>query len=173
MKPTTKIYFRTFIVSALIFGALMTAYQFVAEGRVVWYQQLFQSTFFGLFMTLLSALSVKRVIKKHGIENPTIDDFKVNQIITIDSPLSSEQVLELINKNEDTKGWTLKFDTEKNLSGKTDVNWKSWGEKIALKFTDGKITIESRPVVPTTLFDGGKNLGNVMTLKGIIVNATS
>jgi hypothetical protein len=173
MSVTTKMYIRTFILSALFFGIMMSVFEHIESGEVRWVKQVISAILFGLFMSFWSTLSAKRTMKLKGIDNPKEDDFKVVQTASIDSSLGAKQVLDLINTDVDTKAWKVKLDDENNIKGRTDLSWKSWGEKICLKFQNGTIKIESKPLIPTTLVDGGKNLSNVLTLKRIIVNATS
>lgn len=172
MSVITKMFIRTFFASALFFGALMSIFEYMEAGEIRWVKQIISAVLFGLFMSIWSTISAKRTMKLKGIDNPKEDDFKVVQTSSIDSSLAAEQVLDLINTDVETKAWKVELDDQNNIKGKTDLSWKSWGEKISLKFDNGTIKIESKPMIPTTLVDGGKNLSNVLTLKRIIVSAT-
>lgn len=173
MSTLTKTYIRTFITAALFFGGFMALFEFLEDGEIRWIKHIIGGVLFGLFMSFWNTWSAKRVLKEKGVVNPTEDDFRVGQATVIDSSLTSEQVLDLIKNDSETKDWKVETDGQTNLKGKTGLSWKSWGEKFSLKFQGNQISIESRPLIPTTILDGGKNLGNVQTLKRIIVSATS
>jgi hypothetical protein len=47
------------------------------------------------------------------------------------------------------------------VTGKTERTWQSWGERVSIDIAgDGEITIKSKSVVITTLFDYDRNLEN-------------
>ncbi|MBU9724220.1 MULTISPECIES: hypothetical protein [Bacillaceae] len=61
-------------------------------------------------------------------------------------------------------------DLEKGIiQAKTKMGMRSWGDKITFhlrKISDKEVTVfvQSKPIVPTTLIDYGKNLSNIKTI---------
>lgn len=167
MKRITKIYLKLFLSYGLIFGILMSLWDYIDEGEINLLKTAFMIIFFGGFMSWTSVKSMKKSKKKFVGEELTEQDFKVSQSEIISKKKSIKEIYDLLKSNELTKNWKLKMD-ELKITGKTKVSWAFWGERIIINDLNDKIKIESKPILGTVLFDNGANKENVSFLKGLI-----
>ena len=59
--------------------------------------------------------------------------------------------------------WSVRQETHDGIIGSTNMNIRSWGEKIVITFQpDNSISVTSKCALPTQCFDWGKNKANVM-----------
>ena len=60
---------------------------------------------------------------------------------------------------------TAEDEASGRIEGKLSVNWRSWGENLSVEVSgvdnDALVRVTSASRLPTTLFDYGKNAGNV------------
>jgi hypothetical protein len=163
-----NIYKRLFLATVIPFGIIMGICLMFQYGFLGFVAGLFGGIFYGGFMSLilgsLHIWSVKRISyrKSKDITN-------VRHSRNIELQLSYDKAFNLcIESLKIFKKYKIK---EENYSyGKivaiTGMTWKSWGEVISFDVhkTDNnriQIIISSKPVLPTTLVDYGKNLENV------------
>lgn len=94
---------------------------------------------------------------------------KQQQEIIIQRPFN--ETVNLCRKSiEKYNGKKLTTDpTEGIIQGRIGVSWQSWGEKIMIKLDELNseetvVTITSKPLLPTTVIDYGKNKRNITRL---------
>ena len=167
MKKITKIYLKLFLSYGLIFGFLMSLWDYIDEGEISIVKTIFMIVFFGGFMSWISVKSMKKSKQKFGGSELTEEDFKASQNKIIMKNKSIQEIYDLLKSNEKTKKWKLKI-KEIEIVGKTKVSWLSWGERILIKDLIDKIEIESKPLLFTALFDNGKNKENVLLIEKLI-----
>ena len=167
MKMTTKLYLKSFVLYGLIFGLIMAVWEYIDEGKINIWKQIFQGVFFGGFMSWTTVTAQKRAIRKQGKKELTEDDFKVSQSELINDQISIQEIYALLGKNEIANKWRLKIQDSK-ITGKTKTSWFSRGEIITISSMKTKIKIESKPVLRTTIFDNGKNRENVLLIREMI-----
>ena len=167
MKSITTIYLKLFLAYGLIFGFLMSLWDYFDEGEIDLWKTAFMIIFFGGFMSWTSVKSMKKSKKKFEGKELTKEDFKALQSEIISKDKSIEEIYDLLKSNELTKNWKLKFE-ELKITGKTKISWTSWGERIIISDLNDKIKIESKPILGTVLFDDGTNKDNVIFLKRLI-----
>jgi hypothetical protein len=171
MNRVTKIYLKLFLSYGLIFGILLTLWDYIDEGEINLWKTTFMIFFFGGFMSWTSVKSMKNSKKKFGGEKLTEEDFNVSQSEIILKEKSIREIYELLKSDELTRNWKFKLE-EFKITGRTKVSWTSWGERIKISDLNDKIKIDSKPILGTILFDNGTNKGNVSLLKVLIENET-
>ena len=167
MKITTKLYLKSFFIYGIIFGLIMTLWEYIDEEKINLLKQIFQGVFFGGIMSWTTVTAQKRFIKKLGKKELTEDDFKVSQCESITKKNTIQEIYNLLNSNETINKWKLEIKDSK-IIGKTKTSWSSWGEKIIISDLRENVKIESKPVLRTTMFDNGKNRENVLLIKRLI-----
>ncbi len=167
MNRIKKICLKIFLSYGLLFGFLMSLWDYIDEGEINLWKAAFMIIFFGGYMSWTSVRSMKKSKKKFGGEKLTEEDFKVSQCEIISKNKSIKEIYDLLKSNELTKSWKLKFE-ELKITGKTKISWTSWGEKIIISDMNDKIKIESKSILGTVLFDNGTNKENVNFLKCLI-----
>ncbi len=167
MKITTKLYLKSFFIYGIIFGLIMTLWEYIDEEKINLWKQVFQGAFFGVFMSWTTVTAQKRAMRKYGKNELTEEDFKVSQFESINTENSIQEIYDLLNSHETINKWKLEIKGSKVI-GKTKTSWSSWGEKIIISDMGENIKIESKPVLKTTMFDNGKNRENVFLIKRII-----
>lgn len=76
---------------------------------------------------------------------------------------------ELMNKIEEKSKWKLIKKSTDNLVYKSNFNsLKSFGEIISINLSEKEVSISSKPILFTTIFDFGKNYENIKFIKSII-----
>ncbi|MCY1636499.1 hypothetical protein [Marinifilum sp. D737] len=167
MKVTTKLYLKSFFIYGIIFGLIMTLWEYIDEEKINLWRQVFQGVFFGGFMSWATVTAHKRAMRKYGKNELTEEDFKVSQCDYIIKENSIQEIYDLMNHHEAINKWKIEIKGS-NVIGKTKTSWSSWGEKIIISDLGENIKIESKPVLKTTMFDNGKNRENVLLIKELI-----
>jgi hypothetical protein len=166
MNALTKRYFISFFYFAIIYGLIMLLIQLLLD-KIDWLSIVIISVFFGGFMSWGLVATHKKALQNLKKEPLTDDDFAVKRTEYLANSISIEKALQLLSTNELTKSWNLKV-KDSTIFGKTKRSKGSWGERIQIVFYDGNISITSKPLLFTTLFDNGKNIDNVNVVKAII-----
>ena len=78
------------------------------------------------------------------------------------SELSTEKIIDSIKNTIQTRSFILENNTDRIVYAKTQISWRSWGEKIIIKINeDNSLNIKSKCSFPMQCFDWGKNKENV------------
>ncbi|MBE27378.1 MAG: hypothetical protein CMN33_06815, partial [Saprospirales bacterium] len=91
------------------------------------------------------------------------------------SKVSRDEFISRLSKDKVMSRMKLKTN-EGTLKLNSGVTWKSWGETIAIKISSAsegmfKYQIQSKPKLPITIIDFGKNLENILMIKKLVKNA--
>jgi len=167
MKELTKIYLKLFLSYGLIFGFLMSLWDYINKGEISFLNIVLDIIFFGGFMSWISVKSMKKSKQKFGGTELTEEDFNASQSMIIKKNKSIKELYHLLKLNEVTKNWKMKIE-EMKIFGKTKISWTSFGERIIITELNDTIKIESKPVMSTILFDNGKNKENVLLIKELV-----
>lgn len=113
-----------------------------------------------------------RAVKKLHVGDLKKEYFKVHQTLTIQLPLTSEQVLAKLQTNLPGKEWEIAQGSNA-IKLKTNFSRKSIGENILIKVNRqndnlSEVFIESRPINPLTVWDFGKNQENIIYLHKLL-----
>jgi len=149
------------------FGFVITILEYFREGEINIISSLFQAVFFGALMCWFLARNQIRSIKEKGIQNLTSKALAVRQTDTIEKDISIQKIHELLQENPKMKNWKIMMNGS-NIEGRSKFSWTSWGEKISIQIENKLVQIESKPAIPSTLFDNGRNLENVRMIRKII-----
>ena len=174
MKPITKLYLKTFLLTGIPFGLIMLGFDLVdGDGFRLW-KYLFMTFFFGITMSLTFVSFYRYRLKKNGIQEITNENVGVNQSKSLKTELNKTDLKGKL-KTDPIIGKMKMVEIENGVLLKSGMSWKSWGEeiKIILKtdnVTDFEYQISSSPKLKTTLIDYGKNLENINRIENIIKN---
>ncbi|MDH7448192.1 hypothetical protein [Aquimarina sp. 2201CG14-23] len=176
MKPITKLYLKTFLLTGIPYGLIMLGFDLAnGEGFSLW-KYLFLSFFFGITMSLILVSFHRHRLKKNGIQEISNDTIGVNQSINLKSGLNKTDLIKKL-KNDPIIGKMKMTETENGILLKSGVTWKSWGEEIKImlkseKESDFEYIVSSSPKLKTMLIDYGKNLENINRIENVIKNIT-
>ncbi|MEB1808867.1 MAG: hypothetical protein LPK26_16525 [Bacillaceae bacterium] len=120
---------------------------------------------FGIFMTVILGAMNYLLVKRVGGKAES----SVKQETEIELYLPYKDSFELCkNSLSSINGTKITHeDVEKGIiQAKTGVNIQTWGDKLEFHIQKvdeevSKVWVQSRPIVPTTLIDYGKNLNNI------------
>ncbi len=176
MKPVSKLYLKTFLVMGILF-ALSTTINDVTTGHPFNFQKfLFLGILFGGFMSLILVTMHKNGLKAIGITEPTEEELKPNQQAEFISKMSKSDFIKRLSQDKVYSKMKL---SEKDavINLKSGYTWKSFGESITVKISDlttdtFKYQVQSKPKLPTTLIDYGKNLENILRIKELAKTVT-
>jgi len=172
MSPKIKTYLKLFLYFGIPFATGMALWDYF-DGEVFSLSGfLFQSIFFGLFMSLAIGSWHFSVMDEKGIDSSLESNQKLKQETSIISSIPKEALLEKLKSHSKSKRFKLK-DGENNILLRTKANMEGWGEKIEIIFKektpDGQyLTIKSRPIFRFALVDYGRNVANINWIQGII-----
>lgn len=158
-------------ITAVLFFCIMGSWMYFSGDVMEWEKLVIQSIIFAVVMTVWFSWSTNKALKATGITNPKEADLNVYQTTTLETSLDIDEVTEMLKTNPQTKGWTLQKEGEE-LTARSEMTWRSWGERVTFKFEEGQLTITSRPAWRTTVYDGGKNLENIYMLTEMISNSS-
>ncbi|MDD5571999.1 MAG: hypothetical protein PHD97_12690 [Bacteroidales bacterium] len=135
---------------------------------------LFESLFFGIFMSLFLVTSHKNSLIKLGIKEFTDDSLSVKQTKEITAFISKDELIARIKTDPIFSKMKIQI-ADNVIYLNSSWTWKSYGEKIQIIITDTNVElksifISSKPKHPTALVDNGKNKKNVDRLENIIKN---
>ncbi|MBM7603737.1 hypothetical protein JOC75_001710 [Metabacillus crassostreae] len=173
MNTIIKTFTKIFIFTSIPFGFFMYIQALIfnnAEPSIALYIVigLVFGLFMSLFMTILDFQSKKSIGegKSNGVHKKG----------TIEVPLPEDEVFKLCrDAGSVLKGAKVRHENQQKglLIIRTGINWKTWGDIIEIVVEDidanhTRVFIQSRPVVPTTLVDYGKNYENIKRIIGYI-----
>ncbi len=174
MKPLTKLYLKTFLLTGIPYGLIMIGFDLLdGDGFKLW-KFLSLTFFFGITMSLILVFFHKYRLKKNEIQELTDENLGVSQTKEIKTNLGRTELINKL-KTDPIIGKMKMTETENEITLKTGITWKSWGEeiKIILKSktdSDFDYQISSSPKLRTTIVDYGKNLQNLKRLENVIKN---
>lgn len=124
-----------------------------------------------LILGNLHTISVKKL---HS--NSSKEALNVSHIQNIELPVPYGEVFDLcLESIKLIKSGKIKNKnrSEGIINAKVGLNWKTWGDKISFKLTNiginrTRVEFSSKPVVPTTLVDYGKNLENIEIINNFL-----
>lgn len=157
--------FILFCVSAILFGI----------GMLVIFSDLTTALMFGLGYGAILTLSLG-VLNYLSHKSKGELDSGVKQKKELDIPLSYADAF-LLCKHSIASIKRAKVSQENMdlgiIEAKTGVNLSTWGDKIEFKVEKlseekSKVFVQSKPLVPTTLFDYGKNSRNIRSITDYI-----
>jgi hypothetical protein len=132
---------------------------------------------YGILFTVIFVHLQRRAVKKleHEVSE---ESMKVRHTRELYMRLSYENSYDLLlDSIKSLKNWKIKKEdrSEGIICIKTAINWKTFGEYVTIKIikldsVQTKVEISSKPIVPTTLIDLGRNLENVDTICNILNN---
>lgn len=172
MKPITKLYLKTFLLTGIPFGLIMLVSDLVGGNGFILWKLLSSSFFFGAIMSLMLVFLHRYGISKNGTQGSKDQNLGVNQKKNVQSELNISEIVEKLKANPITQKMRMKK-IESGILLETGMSWKSWGEKIKIilqtkagsKF---EYQISSHPKLKTTLVDYGKSLENVNQIENVI-----
>lgn len=172
MKPITKLYLKTFLLTGVTYGAVVLGFDLIDGNGFSLWKFLIATLFFGVSMSLILVSFHKYWLKKNGVEPITEDDLGVHQSQIIESKFNERELIERL-KNNPILGKMKLAELENGISLKTGVTMKSWGEEIKIILKSRKedkfeYLISSRPKLKTTLVDYGKNMENINLIEKVI-----
>lgn len=172
MKPTTKLYVKTFLLTGLPFGLIVLGFDLAISNSINIGKYLFLVFCFGTVMSLILINLQMHWLKKSGVQKITAKNSGVNQTVEIKSDFNTTELIKKL-KSDPIIGKMKFTEIENGVLLNTGITWKSWGEeiKISLKnHTEAYFTyqISSTPKLKTTLFDYGKNLENINQIKNAL-----
>lgn len=156
-----KIHLKLFLVTGVSFGLIMgVVYRDLSRGLIL-------GLFFGFFMSLIVG-KMNTIFAKKSKSNSSDKTMSVRQIKVLELQLPYDKTFDLCIESLDTIGGTVKQE-ERSLGkvvSKIGMTWKSFGETVQFdihKIDDKKTQVQvlSKPALPITLVDYGKNLENV------------
>lgn len=131
MKPITKLYIKTFLLTGIPYGLLMLIFDLaVGNGFKLW-RFLFLTFFFGVMMSLTLVSYHKYKLKKIGVQKLTDQNLGASQKKNVKSELTKSEVIEKL-KTDPILGKLKMMETENGILLKTGMTWKSWGEEIKI-----------------------------------------
>ena len=142
-------------------------WQYLDEGKIDTWKQILGGVIFGGLMSWIIRTSQKRVLKKKGETALGKDHLVVSHRESIPNKYTIDEIYDLLNSHQTMNKWKLEIKGLK-IIGKTKTSWLPRGEKIIISDEGEVLTIESKPVLITTIFDDGKNKENVLLIKRLI-----
>jgi len=126
----------------------------------------------GAFMSLGIGTMHVLLIRRGGEKEFTDSTLRVNQNRVVSSTISKNELFEML-KADQYFGRMKVFEQDDCVKVKTKMTFWSFGENIvirtkALNENIFEYNISSKPWLPTTLVDYGKNLRNINRLENLI-----
>jgi hypothetical protein len=174
MKPITKLYLRTFLLTGILYGMLTVGFDLADGNGFRLWKFLFLTFFFGVTMALLLVSFHKYRLKKNGAQEITEQNLGVSQKKNLKSEWNTSELIEKL-KTDPIIGKMKMQEIENGIILKTGMTWISWGEEIRIilqtkRESDFDYQISSRPKLKMTLVDFGKNLENVTRIENVMKN---
>ncbi len=113
MKSITSIYLKLFLAYGLIFGMLMSLWDYLDKGEISFLKTIFMIVFFGGFMSWTSVKNMKRSKQRFVGAELSEDDFNAKQTELISKNKPIEEIFDLLKSNEMTKSWSLKIENSR------------------------------------------------------------
>lgn len=162
-------YIKLFLLTSVPFGIIFSLYYFIIFGYLIpLFYIIFGGLTFGFLMTIIIGSINYFSIKRLNLEKSK-EAYKLHHIRSFDITLSYNEVykkcLKSVNLIQNCKIKYKDYSTGK-IEALTGLNLKSWGEIITFdlqKIDKNKtqVKISSKPAVPITFVDYGKNLENI------------
>lgn len=173
MKPITKLYLRTFLLTGIPYGLLTVGFDLADGNGFRLWKFLFLTSCFGCMSFLLVSFHKYR-LKKNGVREMTNQNLGVSQKKNLKSDINKSELIEKL-KSDPVIGKMKMQEIENGIILKTGMTWLSWGEEIRIimqtkRESDFDYQISSRPKLKTTLVDFGKNLENVNRIENVMKN---
>lgn len=173
MKPTTKLYLKTFLLTGIPYGLLTAGFDLVDGNGFRLWKFLFLTFCFGCMSFLLVSFHKYR-LKKNGVQEMTAQNLGVSQKKNLKSEFNKSELIEKL-KSDPIIGKMKMQEIENGIILKTGMTWLSWGEEIRIilqtkRESDFDYQISSRPKLKMTLVDFGKNLENVNRIENVMKN---
>lgn len=169
MNYKQKYFWRLFLTTGSMFGALQYAFGLWWAPPIPWWSAVLQGIIFGFIMALFGTFVQFRYMKERGIRVKSEADLRPEQEqeVLIDQDI---EVLwqALVDHFSRQKGWKIK--ERDGLRGRLvlrhGMTWQSWGEKVTLDLRDVNdgftlLKIRSVPTLSSTMVDYGRNRENV------------
>ena len=162
--------FEKFLLKVFLFffilWAIVTGHPdgIVMENPIYIIPWLLQLLLLSALFTGIMGIMQKRGLNRLGYYNLTDEILSTIQQKVVKSNLTPDHLIDLLNNSSIKLRKYQHFDNK--ISGKTGWTMKSWGERISITYVkegNGKYvySILSRPTIPFTIADYGKNLQNV------------
>lgn len=166
-----KLYLKLFLATGIPYGLIMGLYRGDANTGLV------LGFIFGTFMSVV--LGTMQIIFTRNSKSGTSG---VSQAKTIELQLPFYKTCNLCVASLESINGRIAEKTEQEegagakVVAKTKMNWKSFGETVQfdiLKVNSDKteVKISSRPKLPMTLVDYGRNLENVKKITDFLMNS--
>lgn len=173
MKPLTKLYLKTFLLTGIPFGLMMIGFDLINGDGFSLSKFLFMTFFFGVAMSLFLVSFHRYRLKKNGVQEATDENLGVSQTRILMSKITKAELAKKI-KADPIIGKFKMTEIEDAILLKTRMTWKSWGEDIQIlqkPFGDSEFEyqITSSPRMKTTIVDYGKNTENLNRIEGVIM----
>lgn len=170
MSAEFKLHLKIFFWTGFLFTAVIEGVD-ILRGEIDFTNLLFNFFWFGLLMSLTLVHLQVSSLRDLGVQEFTKENLSPIQR----SDLITKMDLDTIKNHIEANDHFLKASTkifENTLLIDTAVSWLSMGERISITETfsePGKISyqIESKPKIPFTMVDYGKNLRNVIELENL------
>ncbi len=173
MSTSLKLYVKMFFLFGIPYGLLMALFDYVLGIGFSWQYFVLMTVIFGGIMSLmLVTYHVSRLKRTLGEDGISDNNVGVNHTRKYTSKLSFADVVNEIKSHPKFAKSNFKY-LDNGISFTTTATMQSWGEVINI-IPDGEqegeywYKISSRPYIPTTLLDYGKNLQNVKMLGELI-----
>lgn len=172
MKAVALLFSKSFLITALLYGVMITLFEFsFGNGFDVFYI-LTTSVLLGLVMSFIFVALQIDQLQRLGVAEFSERTLSVDQEKTFLSKLTKQKVIERINIDPHFS----KMKMTKTINGiilKTPISMKSFGEVITISIKGEsneqiELHITSKPKIKTTMVDLGKNFENVMRLYDLL-----
>lgn len=172
MNSLTKLYLKLFLFTGILFGVLITLFEFLAGDGTSWWKIILESVLFGIAMSLFMVNLHKNRLKKLGVQEDSSSGFGVQQKKIIRSSLSKEEVVAKLKSHPVFGNMKMKEDNG-TIRMRSPMSIKSWGENILITEQPGEglaheYLVQSSPKLITTLVDNGKNMENIHKIEKLL-----
>jgi len=175
MKPILKLYIKAFLIMGLLYASLMAISGYIDGESFRIGKYLFHAIFFGGTMSLTLVSIHKYNLSDQGITNPSEENLKAVQQAEFISNVSKDEFMSRLSKDKVMSRMKMKID-KGTLKLNSGITWKSLGETIVINISsvsEGmfKYQVLSKPKLPTTIVDFGKNIENILMIQKLVKNA--
>jgi len=169
MQPKLKLYIKVFIIAGLLYAISMSIADYLGGDPFSSAKFLISALIFGGAMSLTLVSMHISSLKEQGVPNPSDEDLKAIQRAEFTSKVSQDEFVSKLSTHEELSKMKLQSN-EDGVTLKTGITWRSWGETLAIKITPNSTQeytyhVSSKPKLPLTLTDFGKNLKNIKLIR--------
>ncbi|MFS4455516.1 hypothetical protein [Maribacter sp. 2304DJ31-5] len=170
IRLIAKQYAKSLFIYGIMAGFTIVFWNYTGSGKI----SLEEKVFIVLAIWLTSSISsvyiqIESLKRIKNSKLLTKEDFKMCQTKLLKKSIPIENALQVLRSNKVTEKWNFKI-IDSEIYGKSKMWIGLCGENLKIGFFVNQITIQSRPVLRTTIFDNGKNLRNVKAIKKILAN---